>query len=39
MQRQVGLIASGRPADLIIMDSNFDVKLAMVAGEIQFNYI
>lgn len=39
MQREIGLIASGRSADLILMDQNFDVKFAMVSGEIMFNQI
>ena len=39
LERQLGLIASGRPADLILMDDQFEIQMAMVGGEILFRQL
>jgi N-acetylglucosamine-6-phosphate deacetylase len=37
MQDQVGMIATGRKADMILMDKDFNVRMSMVNGEIRFS--
>ena len=37
MQDQLGVIATGRKADLILMDEDFNVRLSMVNGKILLN--
>jgi len=37
MQDQVGMIATGRKADMILMDKDFNVRMNMVNGEIRFS--
>jgi len=37
LDRQYGLIAAGRPADLILLDDAFEVQMAMVGGEVLFS--
>jgi len=36
LERQHGMLATGMPADLILIDESFEVHMTMVGGEIVY---
>jgi N-acetylglucosamine-6-phosphate deacetylase len=37
MEGQLGLVATGRKADLILLDDDFNVRMTMVNGKIVYS--